>query len=420
MAAPKRSIASRLRIALLAMLPIAGLGGIVYKKLAPIPVVATRVVRGTAVEAVYATGTVEAESRVMVRAKISGSMASVLVKEGAVVKKGDLLARIDNPVVSFDLQRGQAEAAAAAAQGGQDAPQVTALREQARSLDADLVLAKQDRDRFEKLVKSGAMTEAELERVRTRITQLEASIAANQAQQKALRINLSADQARSSAQVSALQSRVTDTEVRAPSDGVVLSKLVEIGEVVTVNQPLFKVGDISSLVLEVSVDEADIARVHDGKRGKDASRAAVSLYAFPKTVFAAKVFEVLPDANRERKAFLVKVRLDEPPAELRSGMSAEANIIVREKPDVVLAPSAAESGGAVWVVDGGRARKKKVSLGIRDLLRVEVLDGLQLNDTVIIGGTDNLKDGARVQASVREPDPLEPVPVAGTPRPTSL
>ena len=58
-----------------------------------------------------------------------------------------------------------------------------------------------------------------------------------------------------------LASRVSDTEVRAPLDGVVLAKSVELGEVVVVNQPLFKVGDVTRLILEVSVDEADIGRV---------------------------------------------------------------------------------------------------------------------------------------------------------------
>lgn len=115
MSVSKVSWWSRLGALPFLLVPLVAVGGIVAKKLAPLPVVATRVVRGTAVEAVYATGTVEAESRVFVRAKVGGSVAELLVKEGAVVKKGDLLARIDNPVVSYDLERGQAELVAASA-----------------------------------------------------------------------------------------------------------------------------------------------------------------------------------------------------------------------------------------------------------------------------------------------------------------
>src|SRR5262245_62527438 len=99
---------------------------ITIKRLQPVDVVVTPVVRGKAVEAVYATGTVEADDRVNVKAKASGSVAEILVKQGQAVKKGDLLAQIDNPAVAFDLKRGQAELSAASAQAGGDAPQVAA------------------------------------------------------------------------------------------------------------------------------------------------------------------------------------------------------------------------------------------------------------------------------------------------------
>src|SRR5207237_5220534 len=115
---------------------------------------------------------------------------------------------------------------------------------------------------------------------------------ANEAQQRALRIDLSANTERQAATVQSLASRVADTEVRAPLDGVVLSKFVETGEVVGVNQPLFKVGDTRKLILEVSVDEADIGKVRDPKSGVPASSVAVSLYAFPREVFAGKVVAV--------------------------------------------------------------------------------------------------------------------------------
>src|SRR5690349_15267986 len=91
-------------------------GALVAKRLQPLPVTVTPIVRGKAVDAVYATGTVEADNRVNVKAKASGSVLQILVKEGDAVKKGDLLARIDNPAVAFDLRRGQADLAAATQQ----------------------------------------------------------------------------------------------------------------------------------------------------------------------------------------------------------------------------------------------------------------------------------------------------------------
>ena len=388
-------------------------------KLKPLPVVAMPVVRGQAIDAVYATGTVEAEDRVQVKAKTSGALAEVLVKEGDRVKKGDLLARIDNPQLSFELKRGKVDLNAASAQGGTTAPQLEALKAQALGIKADLDLAKQDLDRLDKLLASGAVSSSDTDRARARVAQLQATLSANESSQRALRIDLSANTARQAAQVKTLESRVADTDVRAPMDGVVLARSVEVGEVVSVNQTLFKVGDTAQLILEVSVDEADIARVKEPAEREAGSRVAVSLYAFPKTVFAGHVFEVLPDANRERKSFLAKVRLDQPPVGLRSGMSGEVNILIGVKDNALLAPSQAEAEGAVWLVEGSRARKQAVKVGIRDLLRVEILEGLPDDALVVIEGQDKLAEGARVAVTKKEPDRLAPVPEANGSLPAS-
>ncbi len=405
---------------LLALVPLGGGGAVVAKRLSPVPVVVTPVVRGKAVDAVYGTGTVEAENRVNVKAKINGSVAQILVKEGQRVRVSDLLARIDNPAVAYDLKRGQADLSAANQQAGTDAPQIAALRAQVDALAADLATARADLARVQNLVASGTMAQAELDRAQARVTQLEGQIASTQAQSRAVRIDLTANAARQAAAVQSLASRVSDTEVRAPIEGVVLSKAVELGEVVAVNQTLFKVGETRALILEVSVDEADVARVHDGSDGEAPSPAAVSLYAFPHEVFRGKVFDVLPDANRDRKAFLVKVRLEKPPAGMRSGMSAEVNIVSREVEGALLAPSEAEADGAVWQVVGGRAHRQAVTVGIRDLLRVQILSGLAEGDLVVVDGQDKITEGTRVSATVHAADKRKPMPDQSQPNKGSI
>ncbi len=372
---------------------------VAYKVTRPTPVVVVPVVRGTAVDAVYATGTVEAEDRVDVKAKTSGSIAELLVNEGSVVKKGDLLARIDNPVVSFELKRGKVDATAAAAQAGPRGPQVQALEAQAAAVASELASARRDLERAEGLVKSGALAEVELDRARTRVQQIEANLAANEAQRRALRIDLGASAARAAANLQSLTSRVADTEVRSPMDGVVLLRRVEPGEVVAINQTLFRVGDTRRLILEVMVDEADVSRVNSGEEGRPGSVAAVSLLAFGATIFRGKVFEVLPDANRERKAFLAKVRLDAPPPGLRSGMTAEVNVIASERPGVLLVPTDAVQEGSVWAVREGKLARQPVKLGLRDLLKVEVTEGLQEGAQVVVNRPDSLAEGKRVVAT---------------------
>jgi RND family efflux transporter MFP subunit len=203
-----------------------------------------------------------------------------------------------------------------------------------------------------------------------------------------------------------LAARLADAEVRAPIDGVVLVRMVEPGELVPPNGPLFKLGDVQKLVLECAVDESDIGRISVGKK------AAVSLYAFPKQVFRGEVFEVLPDADRVKKSFVVKVRLLDAPPNMRSGMSAEVNIIVGQHDGALLAPAEAIDGSnAVWVLRGDRVQKQALEVGVRDMLRVEITGGLNEGDQVVVAGMDALVAGARVTATVQAPK-AQAVPAA--------
>lgn len=399
------------------MVVLAGGGWFARSRLRPVPVVAAAVVRGKAVDAVYATGTVEAEERVQVKAKTNGSIAEILVKSGQTVQKGDLLARIDNPAVSFELKRGKADYGAASAQASKDAPQIAALRAEHRAHEAELATVQAEFARTKKLVDSGSIASTELERISAKVAQVEAQIAANEAKQKALRIDLNAGAARAAVAVDTLEARVADTEVRAPMNGVVLAKNIEVGEVVTLNQTLFKLGDTKNLILEVSVDEADVGRVREGDKG---SVAAVSLYAFNPQVFSGRVFELGPDADRTRKSFLAKIRLDAPPPGLRSGMSAEVNIVAEEHAGALLVPTEADLNGFVFRIDAGRVRKVPVKFGIRDLLRIEVSEGLSEGDLVVVEGQDKIEDGKRVDPTVRAADPLAPMPDKTQPSGTSI
>jgi HlyD family secretion protein len=376
--------------------------------LRPPTVAVARAVRGTAVEAVYATGTVEAAERVTVKARVAGAVVELLVKEGVRVAKGELLARIDARALRAELERANAEAWAASRHGGDAAPRLAALEAQARVARAELDAARSDRDRVARLVEGDAAAAADLERAETRVAVAEARLAANGDDQRALRIDLAARMAGSSAAATALSARVADAEVRSPIDGLVLARTIEPGEVVSVNQPLLRVGDVTHLVLECAVDEADVGRV------AVAQRAAVALYAFPQQVFRGRVHEILPDADRAKKAFVVKIVLDEPPPGLRSGMTAEVNVVVGERAGALLVPTEAfDAAGNAWAVTAGRAVRRAMRIGIRDLARVEVVEGVAEGDLVVVGGSEGLRDGSRVRAALQAFEPEPPANAAG-------
>ena len=347
------------------------------------------VVRGTAIDAIYASGPVRPVERVEIKARVSGPVGEIFVREGHEVKKGDRLARIEAPTLGFDVQRGAADLRAAE-ERVREAPQVAALAHQSSALLAQLDEAKAELARAERLFAQQAITQMEVDRARTSVSTLRAQIAANGAQQDEARIAARADAGRQRAGVDALRARAGDTDVIAPIDGVVLARHVETGEVVTQSQSLLRVGDLRHLWIESRVDEADIGRVKLGMP------AALRLYSFGGRTFKGKVSRVLPESDADRKSFEVDIDFDEPVVGLRPGMTAEVNLIAERHDAALLAAADAVHDGHVWVVQDGRLGRRAVEVGIRDLTRVEILRGLAEGDRVVLDDEANLRDGMKV------------------------
>jgi RND family efflux transporter MFP subunit len=374
---------------------------IAYVTARPARVSVSPATRGTAIEAVYATGTVEADPRVVVKAKVAGTISQLLVKEGDRVKAGQLLARIDNKTLAYDLQRTRADVRASTLRTSVSSPQVGALKAQRESISADVKLAEAELGRAEALVKKGAMAQDELDRRRERLNKLKADWSAADARVASTEIDLRAERERLGAMEGAIASQNADADVRAPQDGTVIRRRVELGEAVTQNAPLFTVGNTDHLLLEVKIDEGDVGRVRIGQE------VLVDLYAFADRKVTGKVVDLLPDADRDTKTFLGKVELITPPAGMRSGMSAEVNIVTDKHDDAVLVPAGAVAGGKAFVVADGRVHQRQVRTGLKDTRSVEVLSGVQPNEKVVLIGPKTLKDGDRiteVEAPVVEPE----------------
>jgi HlyD family secretion protein len=363
------------------------------------PVVVTPVIRGSAINAVYATGTAEAYDRVVVKSKLAGTVEELRVREGAPVKKGEVLARLASRSIQAELARGRAEVYAAHQHAAPAGPRLRALQAHMRALQARRTLADSERDRLKRLVASGTLPAVELERASAQAEEVTAQLAAASAEYGAMKIDVEARASESNAELDSLVERVSDLEVRAPIDGVVLARMVEPGQVVSVNEPLFRVGDVSNLVLDSEVDQADVGQLRVG------AKVVATFYAFSGRALEGRVVEIFPDADRTTRNFRVRVRLLDPPPALRSGMTAELNIIVEERPNALLAPvEAIDALSAVWVASDGRARKRNVKVGLRSVARAEIVAGLREGERVVTSGAEALVEGLRIRETARPPN----------------
>jgi RND family efflux transporter MFP subunit len=293
--------------------------------------------RGTAVEIVYATGAVEPVHWAKVASLIRDRIVDLCDCEGKAVAKGDVLVVLDDREVRAQLQE----------------------------LKAREEFAKGEVSRMTELTKRRVVAAKDLERVSTDLQQIQALI---------------------SVQMEKLQ----DYTITAPIDGVVLRRDGEIGEIAEPGQILFSVGEPKPLQVVAEVNEEDIPRIVVGQT------VLLRNDAFLGRRLEGKVHEITPLGDAVSKTYRIRISLpDDTP--LHVGMSVEANVVTREKPDALLIPPDALQGSNVFVIDGDRVRRREVEVGIRGTRAVEILSGLTESDRVASPAPSDLGDGDRVR-----------------------
>lgn len=330
-----------LATAVVAVVLAGGLAAGWYAASLPARVAVAHPSRGPAVEAIYATGTVEPVRWVKAGPTVPGRIAAFACEEGARVKAGQVLLRLDD----------------------------AAARARLAELEAGLRFRQQEVERYRALLKREA--------------------ASRQAYERAL-----SDMDQGLAAVAAARQALTDTAVTSPLDGIILREDGEVGQVVHAGDPLCWIGQERPLRVTAEVDEEDIPRLGVGQR------ALITVDAFPDATFEGRVSDITPQGDPVNKSYRAHIALPED-APLPVGMTAEVNVVVREAADAVLVPLAAVRNGAVWVVEEGIARRRPVRPGVFGDELVEIRDGLAGDESVILDPPPDLADGDPVRASAR-------------------
>ena len=322
---------------LLIVLGLAAAGGWWWWRMAAPEVELVLPKRGPAVEAIYATGTVEAEKWARIAPVVPGRIAEILAYEGDTVKEGQPLARLDD----------------------------REARARIAELEAKAAYWREEMNRSTALTERGYRSTEATQKARSEYNQVNAAI--NAARQKR-----------------------TDLLVTSPMDGIVLRRDGEIGELAELKDALFWVGAPRPLRITAEVDEEDIARVKIGQK------VLIKADAFADRVLEAMVDRITPKGDPVNKTFRVRVVLpDDTP--LLVGMTTEINIITAEHADALLIPVTALKDGKVLAVENGRTIALEPQTGIRGRTMVEVTQGLGPERPVLASPPAGLRAGDRVR-----------------------
>ncbi|MCA6215251.1 efflux RND transporter periplasmic adaptor subunit [Ideonella sp. B7] len=354
------------------------------------------------VQTVVASGHVEAPHRVDIGAQVTGTVVAVPVAEGATVKAGEVLVRLDDTEARASLR----QADAAVAQAEQQLRQLGEV--QLPVADQSLRQAQVTRDnaraqwqRQQDLFNQGFIGQAALDDARKALDLAESQWRAAQAQAAAVATGGSnragTEQAlvQARAAAAATRARLGYTTLVAPEAGVLIDRSVEVGSVVQAGKTLLTLSPAGPTQLVLSVDEKNLRLLALGQT------ALASADAYARQRFPARVAYINPGVNAATGAVDVKLDVPEPPAYLRQDMTVSVDIEVARRPRAVLVPteSVQDLDSAqpwVWRVQGGVVTRQPVHLGLRSPSWTEVRDGLKPGDQVAAAGTV-LQEGQRVR-----------------------
>ncbi len=456
------------------MLGIGVYASTVYSKRGVVAVQTGKVVRQDLTSLVTASGEIKPRNYINIGANAIGVLSEILVKEGEHVRKGQLVARVEN--IQPEAQVNSQKAAVSSAEADSNAAEASLkvadenLRTQQAMIDhsqADLDHAKLDFDRAKELFKDQLLAKQDFD---TKKAAYDGAVAAlleqqtrlaqahGQREQQAAQL---ASAQRHVAQSQATLAQVTDMlhkyDSYAPLDGVVTNLPVRQGETVvpgvqnSASSTIMTIADMSLITAEVKVDETDIVSVTLGQK------AEITIDAIPNKTFKGHVIEIGDTAilrstglaasqsavsSQEAKDFKVVIAMDDPPQDIRPGLSCTAKItsatrqkaltipiqaltirqkgdleekpktgggaLAATKPDPAAEKARKEEVQGVFVVTGGKAAFRKVETGITGATDIEVLSGLQEGDEIVTGSYQvirTLRNQAQVKVDNKTPVP---------------
>lgn len=358
---------------------------------------------------VSATGKLDPKVSVLVGSEVSGTIRQIYVDNNSVVKKGQVLVRLDQEVINAQVEQARANVQSAEAR----LRELESAREMNRSAvktaidetKSDARKASADLERQKLLFKRGAISRGDLD------TAMNAEAVAMAKYQQAIAakgnydvIDAQIDGAKASvrqarAGLSTALTNLSKTVITAPMDGVVINRNVEVGQTVAASfstPELLDIGDLNVMDVDVSIDEADVGSVAVGQT------ANFTVDAFPGRVFTGTLSKIYyaPVEVQNVVTYTGVVEVKNPDRALRPGMTANVEIVTNQKKGVLVVPNAAlrlrmdlpeakklkppKGKRTVWVMKGEKTVPVFVETGITDYVNTEVISGLSGGDKVVV------------------------------------
>jgi HlyD family secretion protein len=352
--------------------------------------------RGDLARVVVATGKIQPLSKAEIKSKASGIVKKIYVDYGDRVKTGQVLAELDK--IQLEAAERAAKANLQAAEAARDSATAALARNRVDAEGPDVPFLKLSMERADKELKEGVISQSVLEDAQKNYRLALNKQTSAQATLEVSRAEITkaeAQVAQSRAALDNAQEDLRNSTIVSPIDGLVLSRDVNVGDAVSSililgsqATPIMTLGDVSKVYVQGKVDEADIGKVYLNQP------ARIVVESFKDKKFVGKVTKISPLGKEKDNVttFEVRVSISNSTGELKASMSANAEILLEEKKNVLMIPEAAliydkERRASIETPDAKAENGKKkinVKLGISNGVKTEIVEGLNEKEQVIL------------------------------------
>ena len=408
-------------IIVLVILAIAGLGAfraaqvISAKKEDPrkgiagqVPLVdAAPVTQGLIEEKISRTGDITPSAQVTISSKVQGWVGKINVREGDLVKTGQVLVTLDTREAEATVA--QAEASLEAAKARLKQVKATAeetIQSQIQQTKANLELAEADLKRAQELHEKNFIARQQLDEVRTKYNVAKANydLAQNSIRQRTWENDIALAEAQVNQAKATLElnkAQLANLVILSPMNGGITKRFVDPGTMVKDTTPILTLMDLAEMKMVVNVIEKEFIYLQKGQAVK------ITVTAFPDRVFSGRIEIITPALELQSRTAEIQISIPNPGLVLKPGMFGRAEVLLRSNPQAVLVPiqSLMTEGGQDWlyVLKDDKVARRPVRKGaVRDTV-VEILQGVVPGERVITAGQTALKDGAKVRLTLQQP-----------------
>jgi multidrug efflux pump subunit AcrA (membrane-fusion protein) len=331
---------------------------------------------GVVTESVYASGIIKAANQYTVYSTVNGVLQKIKVLAGQSISQGQLLFELESEKAELNTENARLAYQLSQGDSRYIKDKIAEMELKVQSAKDKLALDESIYNRNKKIRALEGISEIDFESVELAFKSSKLNYESAQKQLAQLRVQLKNDQERNTINLKYNQNTQSDFSIKSALRGQLYDILVDEGSLVTTQIPLAIIGKANSFVLELEVDENDMVRVALGQK------ALVTMDSYKGDVFEAHVDKIVPIMDVRSRTFKIEAHFIKAPSKLYPNLTAEANIIIQTKKNTITIPRSYLIDSGYVIVNNNE--KRKVKIGLSDYQKVEILEGLEKDETIYL------------------------------------